>query len=548
MRSPLRLTPPVALGLGLALALGAAPANAQIRGPHEERVKEVKALGQKGDLASTKKIVGFLQDKHPFPRDEAFTQLIRLKDPKSIEWLATEAIAHENADVRADVIEACMLLDAKAAVPALVKLLGRDDRNRALVADALADLGGPGEAEPLAKAAKSGRDARARAAALEAAAKLDPARAEELAGAVGPEDDYPLRVAAIRALAKAAPARGVEAALAALEARAAAWEKKKDREKVGPWQPACQAMRSIVAVEDLAPHVDALKKAIDALIALMGHEAGRMKHETHLALAALTGKGDLAQDREQWHFWWEQNRAKWQPRAKAPAPPDGKRDRRPLRDGGKGAPPAPEPPPGEVGSTSVRFHGVPIFSDRVVFVIDLSGSMGDPMPVPANGGGEGGGGERLKMDVSKEELLKTVDAFEKSVHFNVIFLGTEVVTWQPRLVPATDQAKKQAHEFVSKQKILGRTNFYGALARALEDPEADTAYFLTDGGMTTEGKYIDQRRIVRKLMEIDRWSLVEINCLLFGTKSQQQEGSMSRRWLEALAAATGGKFYVRPEQ
>jgi HEAT repeat protein len=521
----MRRHPPLAaVALAAALVvLASGPAAAQIRGPHEERVREVRDLAAKGDVESTKKIVEYLSDKHPFPRDEAFSALVRLKDRQAIQWLATEGLHSADADVRADIIEALLVLRAKEAGPPLVKLLGRDERNRALICDALAEIGSASDADALVKLGKGGRDGRACAAAIEAALRLDRGKAAEVAKIAAAAGEHEVKVGAIRALMAADEGLGVEQAVAALVERRAAWEKKKDREKVGSWRPALAGMKALVGLEDRPRHKEKLVAAIDALVALVGHEKGRMRHETHLALIDLTGKPELADDGAAWEYWWEQNRAKFEPRPKPR--PKGKDGR------GEGA------SAGGSGSTSVRFHGIPVWSDRVAFVIDLSGSMGDPLA----------GSDRKKLDVSKEELAKTVDAFSKEVHFNVIFFGTEVDSWQPKLVPAVDAAKRQAREFVMERQILGRTNFYGALERAILDPEADTVYFLTDGGMTTEGKYIDQRRIIRKLMEIARYSLVEVNCLLFGSERQREEGSMSRRWLESLAAATGGRFYLRPE-
>ncbi len=294
-------------------AVLAAPAAAQIRGPHEERVKEVKDLARQGDVEAVKKIVGYLEDKHPFPRDAAFLALIGLKDAQAIEWLATEGLTRaSNPDVRADIIEALMVLRAKEAAPALRALLGRDERNRALIADALAEVGTAAEdAELLLKAARSWRDGRARAAALEAALRLDRGRAAEAAKIAEGADDPAVRVGTIRALVAADAPLGVTAAVAAIEERRAAWEKKKERERVGPWQPAFAAMRALVGLAERAPHKEKIVAAIDAMIPLLEHERGRMKHEVHRALIALTGKKGIADDRAAWEYWWYQNRARF---------------------------------------------------------------------------------------------------------------------------------------------------------------------------------------------------------------------------------------------
>ena len=130
--------------------------------------------------------------------------------------------------------------------------------------------------------------------------------------------------------------------------------------------------------------------------------------------------------------------------------------------------------------------------------------------------------------------------------FNIVTFATEVHTWQKAIVAAAKTAKAGAIEFTEKLGIEGRTNFFGALSKPLEDPLVDTVYFLTDGGSTTDGKYIDQRRIVRKLHELNKYSLVEINCLLFA--EEDHVSGSARRWMEELSQESHGRFYIRPEQ
>jgi dienelactone hydrolase len=200
----------------------------------------------------------------------------------------------------------------------------------------------------------------------------------------------------------------------------------------------------------------------------------------------------------------------------------------------------------------VIFHGIPIYSDRVVFISDLSGSMESMMPVKDEPQGTGERDktpaepkEKSKLEVSKAELTKTVQSLPDEVHFNIVTFATNVGTWQKAIVAASKSAKATATEFIAKLKIEGRTNFFGALAKPLEDPQVDTVYFLTDGGVATDGKYIDHERIIRRLHELNKYSLVEINCFLFGAEGNVS--SRAVRWMEMVAAESGGKFYIRPE-
>ncbi|MGH7293857.1 MAG: hypothetical protein ACRELB_02935, partial [Polyangiaceae bacterium] len=317
-----------------------------------------------------------------------------------------------------------------------------------------------------------------------------------------------------------------------------------------PWQPAVEAMRDLGRLEGREEHAERVAAAVDALVALLDHEKGRVRAFVIAALIDLTGKADLPDDHAAWAGWWAVKRAGFRPApiARRPPLPDPwarEAPRRRRRDEGDG-PAADAPGAGaSAAMTTIRFHGIPITSDRLALVIDLSGSMKNPMPVTRTSAGDKA--MQPKIDVSKEELERTIGALTRDIEFNLIFFGTDVRAWQPGLVAASEPAKGQALDFVRKADIMGRTNFWGALSRAIGDPKTDTVYFLTDGGETTEGAYIDQRRITRHVLETARWSLVEIDCLLFGSAAQARAGSASRRWLEGLAAATGGRFYIKPD-
>ena len=192
----------------------------------------------------------------------------------------------------------------------------------------------------------------------------------------------------------------------------------------------------------------------------------------------------------------------------------------------------------------MRFHGIPVYSKRIVFILDLSGSMKDEILVEVPDPKRSGLVKKInrtKMEVSKEELIRTINSLGPKVYFNVIFFGTKITPWQKRMVLAAGRNKKTCEVFVKKQKCLGRTNIYDSIEFALNDPNADTVFLLSDGG-PSEGKYMFKSRVLRKVWRLNKYQLVRINTLMFG----ETEAKKSAVWfMKELAEDNWGKYYPK---
>jgi len=118
---------------------------------------------------------------------------------------------------------------------------------------------------------------------------------------------------------------------------------------------------------------------------------------------------------------------------------------------------------GESGS----YYEMPIFAEKMVFVIDISGSMG---------------GDRIVA--AKRELLVAIAGLRESCQFAIVTFNDRASAWQRQLVPATDRNKLAAKTFVDGLGVGGSTASYSALDLAFTfDTEA--IYFLSDGAPTT---------------------------------------------------------------
>lgn len=260
-------------------------------------------------------------------------------------------------------------------------------------------------------------------------------------------------------------------------------------------------------------------EAIDALVERFNKEDGRLILDIVLALQRMTGKS-LGYDPKNWTAWWDVQRDRFG----MPEKPDPNAGALPAKEGG----------------TRASFFNIPIFSRRIVFVIDCSGSMKNEDEIY-----EG----KRKIDVALEELSKAVGGLSRDARFNVIMLSTEATAQKvrslaPRLVPATPGNRIKAIDLVRKawRKLenikRGRGDIYDAVAEAMADPDTDTVVLLTDG-KATDGRYLDRDHLIEAFAADHRTRRACIHAVLTGSKGIDEKG------MKAFARVTGGIYMPR---
>lgn len=166
-----------------------------------------------------------------------------------------------------------------------------------------------------------------------------------------------------------------------------------------------------------------------------------------------------------------------------------------------------------------KFFGSEINSRRIVFVIDVSGSMraSDPArPKTPGSGREATGGDkdkekpdpvapsRVRLERAKFQLALAINALPKDAAFSIIayhgaagavpprgakimpqVLGKKISwlsVWSPKLVPARSKAAvKKAATWVGELKPLGGTFTFNGLRAAFEIKDVDNIILLSDG-------------------------------------------------------------------
>ncbi|MHC4608374.1 MAG: hypothetical protein ACYTAF_15800 [Planctomycetota bacterium] len=249
-----------------------------------------------------------------------------------------------------------------------------------------------------------------------------------------------------------------------------------------PWQvkvAAVEGVKSIVKANDRT-RIDRL---LDAMMKIPDSQI-RVKSDIKDFLNRLLGLNVQSYDANAWRTAMAQ---KNQGGGAAPPPGGG-----PAPKGG-GA-------PGSGHKTVAEFFGIKTESNRIIFILDRTGSMADPCSAPKKkeedereGIATGTAKEhknksemrkkkeakeikkkyddreiRTKIDALKREYINTVYNLPKQVLFTTVWYNTEQKAWSDKLVPATWENKLDAIQFAEALEPEGGTNIWGALELAFK--------------------------------------------------------------------------------
>lgn len=509
-------------------------------GNYWDRLDAVKAIGKVGTKEAVEALAEVLADPADPPvREAAVMELGALKDAEAIQFLANVLLLrHKDPLGRANAAWALRRLKNKDTLPALTQaLMDGNPLVRASAAEAIGAIGDPSVCEKLAGRLTDG-DAKVRAAVARALGRLkDPSTFDALTKRMN--DGSPLVIAAsLRALGAIDPQQALpfltdkskvkakETKIAAIETLAkidapSAVALGKELMEDPDWSVRAATVTALIETW--------CKEAIDILVDRLQREKGRLRFDEVMALRQLTGKqiGFAAGD---WKAWWDAARETFEM-------PERKK-------GNKSEATADNP------GTQASFFNIPLLSERMVFIIDFSGSMKtveDPKKQEKEGPQATDG--MTKIEIALNELEASIKKLAPEVKFTVIMASTEarkmkLRTISPRLIPATEANKVNAVKHVRDAwKRLedikrGRGDYYDAILESFTDEEVDTVFLVADG-KPTYGLYVDQDNFVEFLGKENEYRKVQIHCVLTGTKGT------SPRFMEDLAEMTGGLFVRR---
>jgi hypothetical protein len=229
-----------------------------------------------------------------------------------------------------------------------------------------------------------------------------------------------------------------------------------------------------VAIESLGKRRS--RGGIELLIRLLKKEKRlRLRWEAFRSVRQITGR--RFDDADALESWWEKNKKTFQ----VPGAPKTR-----VKPKGPGK-------PAEKGVKERKWDGrgpfgLPLDTNAVVFILDISGSM------------EKAG----RLDESVAQLEEAIEALEKESHFNVIYYSEAAIPMKKGgLIGASRRNRLQAINFLGGLKPKGYTNTIAALKMALASGDLDTIYLLSDGLPSTpkDDKWEEKVKLARELLE-----------------------------------------------
>ena len=217
------------------------------------------------------------------------------------------------------------------------------------------------------------------------------------------------------------------------------------------------------------------------------------------------------------------------------------------------------------------FAGIPTTSTRVLFIIDVSGSM-DDLVVERDKFEDHDGYE--KFLIVSDHLTETIDTLTSDTYFDIVAFATDVKAWKKKLVSANIVNRASAKAWVERLKPLGgtedqelasaglgglvdlaagKTNTLKALlypfgidgdkpppkqtftkaGKASIKNKLDTVYFLSDGRPSV-GRLVDTREILDEVRSHNAVFRIVFHAIAIG--------EFQKAFLRDLAQQNGGVF------
>ncbi len=413
---------------------------------------------------------------------------------------------------------------SESAVAALEAALAAvpTGKARSFVAMALGRIGKSTSLAPLVAAGASS-DWETRRAVAEALGSFKDAAGREALGQLSKDSEPVVRTVAADSLGKVGDASSVETVNALLADPT--------------WQVKAAACGAAGQLRD--------KRSVLPLIALLKEE-GRIKVDAKIALTRITNF-NFGVDVKEWEDWWDRSGATFEvsaPPASNPKAASGASKGADRRYAGPGP----------------RYYGIATPSKNIIFMLDVSRSMAEEIDKPPSLGDGTTFASDVKMEIAKEELIRTIRQFKENVRFSIILFESEVTVWKKDAVPATDSNKADAIAFISKQQPrglevahnnravsrtqAGRTNIWDALQRAFGvagigtyDKGYNTSYdtiFLLSDGEPTAGKITREDEICEEVKRLNGLRRIVLHTINLG---KTQGG-----FLKKLADENGGQY------
>lgn len=238
-------------------------------------------------------------------------------------------------------------------------------------------------------------------------------------------------------------------------------------------------------------------EAVEALLTLLPGVDGEVQGDIVRHLMQISGQR-LGEDAAAWQDWWKKHKDGFQ----FPAA------------GNRGVLAELAQPGG------ASYYGLSLTARRVVFILDISGSM-----------------EGLRLQAAAQELTRAIEGLAEEVSFSIVVFNSQVAVWQRYLMPANPSMKRAAALFVGTRRAQGDTAAFDALDAAFRF-DAEAIYFLTDG-KPNAGKIVAPGAIVAAVTQANRSRRISIYTI--GIAPGPPEGPFDL-FLRTLAEQNSGAY------
>jgi HEAT repeat protein/VWA domain-containing protein len=321
------------------------------------------------------------------------------------------------------------------------------------------------------------------------------------------------------------------------------------------WLVQSAALASLPRLTDRAE----VRKRVPKLVEFLENVSGRLKVDCAECLHRITGK-TFGRDAAAWRKWVDEGMADAAPK---PEPTDE-------------GPPAPKPAYGNQDEAP-HFYGMPVLSNRVVLILDISLSMYDPIDIDKDrlrretsrrkaavtgekkddkdkdkdkAPEEDQGYDipwwkvKTRLDLAKYQTINLVSQLRDDQSFEIITFSKEVTHWMGKIVPATSANKQKAIAMLETVTPEDATNTWGAIAAAFDMVDVnrkgeglgpDEVYLVTDGAPSL-GDIVDSNQILEATLQLCKVKPLRINVIGIG---------VDLSFLRRMARETGGqsKFF-----
>ena len=240
--------------------------------------------------------------------------------------------------------------------------------------------------------------------------------------------------------------------------------------------------------------------AIRYLIDVVGDREGRARHSAVAMLQKITGY-KIGADARSWRYFFLKHRT------------EGTKFRHPKGNN-------------DDESHTLSYMGIPLLGDKVIFVLDSSGSMNSGMSETGNSRGQRAVGH----------LVELLPKLPPEARFDVVFFSDSVSRLSTgRLIKNEASRVESATSWLKRNNFDGGTNLFGGIEKAIENNDVEEIILLTDG-MPSAGSIQQPDRILSWVQRRNRWKKVRISTI--GLSAPQSAGY----FLSKLAEQNSGVY------